>query len=80
MEKKIMNNWEIYNAENMIGDPEISEMEFYSTMPEDGKTSKVDDTKENIPELSEEESDTQPAEESVESPEELEKELEAISL
>ena len=46
MEKKIMNNWEIYNAENMIGDPEISEMEFYSTMTEDEKNSKVDDTSE----------------------------------
>jgi large subunit ribosomal protein L19 len=41
-----MNNWEIYNAENMIGDPEISEMEFYSTMTEDEKNSKVDDTSE----------------------------------
>ena len=46
METKIMNNWEIYNAENMIGDPEISEMEFYSTMTEDEKNSKVDDTSE----------------------------------
>ena len=44
-----MNNWEIYNAENMIGDPEISEMEFYSTMPEDEKNSKVDDTSEETP-------------------------------
>ena len=34
-----MNNWEIYNTENMIGDPEISEIEFYSTMPEDEKNS-----------------------------------------
>ena len=41
-----MNNWEIYNAENMIGDREISEMEFYSTMTEDEKNSKVDDTSE----------------------------------
>ena len=49
MEKIIMNNWEIYNAENMIGDPEISEMEFYSTMPEDEKNSKVDDTSEETP-------------------------------
>ena len=49
MEKIIMNNWEIYNAENMIGDPEISEMEFYSTLPEDEKNSKVDDTSEETP-------------------------------
>ena len=49
MEKIIMNNWEIYNAENMIGDPEISEMEFYSTMSEDEKNSKVDDTSEETP-------------------------------
>ena len=41
-----MNNWEIYNAENMIGDREISEMEFYSTITEDEKNSKVDDTSE----------------------------------
>ena len=41
-----MNNWEIYNAENMIGDREISEMEFYSTMTEDDKNSKEDDTSE----------------------------------
>ena len=46
MEKKNMNNWEIYNAENMIGDPEISEMDSYSTMPEDKKNSKVDNTSE----------------------------------
>ena len=46
MEKNIMNNREIYNAENMIGDREISEMEFYSTMTEDEKNSKVDDTSE----------------------------------
>jgi len=37
-----MNNWEIYNAENIIGDREISEMEFYSTMTEDEKNSKVE--------------------------------------
>ena len=49
MEKKIMNNWEIYNAENMIGDPEISDMESYSTMPEDEKNSKVDNTSEETP-------------------------------
>ena len=49
MEKIIMNNWEIYNAENMIGDPEISDMESYSTMPEDEKNSKVDDTSEETP-------------------------------
>ena len=28
MERKIMNNLEINNSENIIGDPEISEMEF----------------------------------------------------
>jgi len=44
-----MNNWEIYNAENIIGDREISEMEFYSTMTEDEKNSKVDDTSEETP-------------------------------
>ena len=49
MGKKIMNNWGIYNAENMIGDPETSEMEFYSTMPEDEKNSKLDDTSEETP-------------------------------
>ena len=49
MGKKIMNNWGIYNAENMIGDPETSEIEFYSTMPEDEKNSKVDDTLEETP-------------------------------
>ena len=44
-----MNNWEIYNTENMIGDPEISEMESYSTMPEDEKNPKVDNTSEDTP-------------------------------
>ena len=44
-----MNNWEIYNAEKIIGDPEISEMESYSTMPKDEKNSKVDDASEEIP-------------------------------
>ena len=49
MGKKIMNNWGIYNVENMIGDPETSEIEFYSTMPEDEKNSKVDNTLEETP-------------------------------
>ena len=72
-----MNNWEIYNAENMIGDTEISEMEFYSTMTEDEKNSKVDDTSEETPvEEASEASDTKPAEEQVESSEGSEVELE----
>ena len=44
-----MNNLEENNSRNIIGDPEISELEFYSTMPEDDKKSKVDDTSEDTP-------------------------------
>ena len=77
MERKIMNNWETCNAENMMGDPEISEMEFYSTMPEDEKNSKADDTLQETPvEEALEESDTKPVEEQVESSEGSEAELE----
>ena len=50
MERKIMNNWEINNSKNMIGDPEISEMEFYYTMSEEEKKSGADDTLEETPE------------------------------
>ena len=41
-----MNNLEENNSRNIIGDPEISELEFYSTMPEDDNNSKADDTSE----------------------------------
>ena len=67
MEKKIMDNLKINNSENMIGDPEISEMESYYTISEDEKKSKVDDTSEATPgETVSEESDTTQAEESTE--------------
>ena len=63
MERKIMNNWEINNSENMRGDPAISEMEFYSTMAEDEDKSNKDDTSKDIPvqEVSDG-SDTKPVE------------------
>ena len=41
---KIMNNAKNNNSRNIIGDPEISEMGIYSTMPEEDEKSKIDDT------------------------------------
>ena len=44
MERKIMNNLKKNNLVDITGDPAISEMEYYSTMPEDENKSKADDS------------------------------------
>ena len=77
MEREIMNNWKINNSENMIGDLENTEMEFYSTMPKDEKKSKVDDNNlDDTPiEEASEESDTKPSEESEDIPEDATEEI-----
>ena len=78
-----MNNLEENNSRNIIGDPEISELEFYSTMPEDDNKSKVDDTSKEAPtQDATEESEAKPAEETsdeVKSEEEVEVAVDAKS-
>ena len=68
MGKKIMNNSEIYNTGHIIGDPETSEIEFYSTMPEDEKNSKADDTSEETPVETNSEGEVESSEASKDSP------------